>query len=703
MSLTLDTLWRMLPAHWRIRDAEAARHLALLDPAEADELADLDARVIAGDTLDRAERERRAALAERLAAGPLRALFTVIAEQVAQLEEDIDQLSDDAFIETCAPWAVPYIADLIGLRVASHPRLAPPRAQVANTIAYRRRKGTVPVLDDAARDITFLPALAIEEFQRLATTQHLNHRRPHATTALLRQGPPAWHLATPLDARVRGPRIGPLAEGRGRPHIPNLSIHLWPLPVAHLSAVPPTPLDTTRLLLDPLGRDVALIAPEGEGLPIPLTLRRLAADQAAFIGPGLAVELTRNGAPIPLAEIAICSLADTGPDPLTSPWADGDPARITLDPERGRLRLPAPLPAGTVLRASFSCAGDAPFGAGEHTSASEPPPEPVLRVPAIHPTIAAALSAPAIADGGTVELSGSGDAPVPAALHAPAQSRLELRAADGAMPCLRPPGPLVITGGDGAEITLRGLVLIGQPIVVPDAPGNRLQRLRLVGCTLLPGLSLDRAGNPVSPGAPSLIVESSGTEIVLENCITGALRIGAEAQARLSACILDAGGPDARAYADTDGTSPGGALRLDACTVQGRIDTREIRLATDSLLLGAAHSVRRQRGVVRFSWVAPASVVPRRHACVPAEGAALPKPIFHARTFGRPGYFRLRPETDHAIRHGAFDGGEMGAGNTTGLALRLQNLADWLPGYIRFGMEAGIVQHHAATARIGGT
>jgi hypothetical protein len=694
MSLTLETLWRMLPAHWRIRDAEAARHLALLTQAEADELADLDARFLAGDTLDRAERERRAALAERATAGPLRALLTVIAEQVAQLEEDIDQLSDDAFIETCAPWAIPYIADLIGLRVSAHPRLAPPRAQVANTIAYRRRKGTVPVLDDAARDITFLPALAVEEFQRLAATQHLNHRRPHATTARLRQGPPAWHLATPLDPRVRGPRLGPLAEGRGRPHIPNISLHLWPLPAAHLSAVPTTALDATRLLLDPLGRDIALVAPEGENLPIPLTLRRLAADPAAFIGPGRAVELTRNAAPIPLAEIAICSLADTGPDPLTSPWADGDPARITLDPERGRLRLPAPLPPGTILRASFSCPGDAPFGAGEHTSASEPAPEPVLRVPAIHPTLAAALAAPALANGGTVELSGSGappDAAAPLALHAPAQSRLELRAADGAMPCLRPPAPLVITGGDGAEITLRGLMLIGQPILVPAAPGNRLQRLRLVGCTLLPGLTLDRAGTPT---APSLIVETSNTEIVLEHCITGPLRIAAEADSRLQACILDAGSPSAHAYADPDGTSPGGALRLDACTVQGRIDTREIRLATDSLLLGAAHSVRRQRGVVRFSWVAPGSAVPRRHACLPAEGAALPKPIFHARSFGRPGYFRLRPETDPAIRHGAFDGGEIGAGNTTGLALRLQNLADWLPGYLRFGMEAGIVQHH---------
>ena len=37
--------------------------------------------------------------------GALRQLIGVIAEQVAVLEEDIEQLYDNQFIETCAPWA----------------------------------------------------------------------------------------------------------------------------------------------------------------------------------------------------------------------------------------------------------------------------------------------------------------------------------------------------------------------------------------------------------------------------------------------------------------------------------------------------------------------------------------------------------------------------------------------------------------------
>ena len=35
-------------------------------------------------------------------------------EQLAVVADDLDQLYDDQFIETCAPWVIPYIGDLIG-------------------------------------------------------------------------------------------------------------------------------------------------------------------------------------------------------------------------------------------------------------------------------------------------------------------------------------------------------------------------------------------------------------------------------------------------------------------------------------------------------------------------------------------------------------------------------------------------------------
>ena len=47
---------------------------------------------------------------------PLQSLLRVITEQVNLVEEDIAQLYENWFIETCQDWVVPYIGDLIGYR-----------------------------------------------------------------------------------------------------------------------------------------------------------------------------------------------------------------------------------------------------------------------------------------------------------------------------------------------------------------------------------------------------------------------------------------------------------------------------------------------------------------------------------------------------------------------------------------------------------
>ncbi len=136
-SLTAERLWSLLPALHRVRDAGR------------DELQELDA---------------------------------LFAEQFAALEENSAQLYDDLFIETCADWVAPYIGDLIGYRTlhGGVPAVASPRADVANTIAYRRRKGTATMLEQMARDVTGWPAHAVEFFEQMATTQNMNHIRLHA-------------------------------------------------------------------------------------------------------------------------------------------------------------------------------------------------------------------------------------------------------------------------------------------------------------------------------------------------------------------------------------------------------------------------------------------------------------------------------------------------------------------------------------------
>ena len=102
------------------------------------------------------------------AGGPLKELLQVIAEQVGVVEDDIRQLYDDWFIETCQEWLVPYIGDLVGYtpvfeagqpgdplapREQARNRILIPRREVANTIRYRRRKGALALLEELAYDV----------------------------------------------------------------------------------------------------------------------------------------------------------------------------------------------------------------------------------------------------------------------------------------------------------------------------------------------------------------------------------------------------------------------------------------------------------------------------------------------------------------------------------------------------------------------
>ena len=121
---------------------------------------------------------------------PLQALLRVIAEQVNVVEDDMQQLYENWFIETAKDWVVPYIADLIGYRAVSDAgqageittaegralnRVLIPRREVANTIAYRRRKGTLALLELLASDVAGWPARAVEFFKLLAWNQNYNH------------------------------------------------------------------------------------------------------------------------------------------------------------------------------------------------------------------------------------------------------------------------------------------------------------------------------------------------------------------------------------------------------------------------------------------------------------------------------------------------------------------------------------------------
>lgn len=391
MTVTADDLYELLPAVHRIRDA---------DP------------------------EQR---------GVLEALVAVLARQADVVDEDIERLWDNWFVETCDPWVVPYIGDLLrvrSLRLGGSLRLGrlsptPPgrftlRSYVANTLAYRRGKGTVAVLEQLASDVTGWRARAVEFFRLLETTQHVNHLRSfnvrtpdlRATAALELEGGPFDRIAH--TAEVRPVEVRRAADpirtpiGRGRYNIPNVGLYLWRLqayPVSGGTARPVSVPDAGHTF-SPLGADVPLFnSPEPEDrithlaqeIDVPTELRRRALydelearRQAVVDQSGLppdrrvipktyfrddrpVLRVFRQTAPDPAPmdevspdEILVCDLSGWGRPPGTKEYrpAGGGPPQtlpigVAVDPTLGRLAFPAGIdPVRVNVSYAYGFGGD---------------------------------------------------------------------------------------------------------------------------------------------------------------------------------------------------------------------------------------------------------------------------------------------------------------------------------------------------------
>ena len=164
---------------------------------------------------------------------PLRALLGVLESELRLVEDDVGRLYDNWFIETCDEWVVPYLGDLLGVRGLLPVQYGAfsQRALVANTLAYRRAKGTAAVLEQLARDVTGWPAKAVEFFELLAATQHLNHvRSGKGGTANVRDAGKLELLDTPFQAAATTAEVRHIDNRRGKYNIPNAGIFLWRLP-----------------------------------------------------------------------------------------------------------------------------------------------------------------------------------------------------------------------------------------------------------------------------------------------------------------------------------------------------------------------------------------------------------------------------------------------------------------------------------------
>jgi len=205
--------------------------------------------------------------------GALRALCEVLGAEAAVARRSIDRLLADTRIDEADDWALPYIARLLGTRLTSALNPAARRADIAHTIAYRRRAGTPHLLQRLADDIADWDAVATEGFQRLARHWHLlDTAVPRgAVTQTPRGGRPRLNalrlsdvLDGPFDDLAHRVQIRPPDAGRGRLYeIAGVNLFVYRQYAFPLSGTTPCRLDDTHWTLDPSGRDVPLFQPGG--------------------------------------------------------------------------------------------------------------------------------------------------------------------------------------------------------------------------------------------------------------------------------------------------------------------------------------------------------------------------------------------------------------------------------------------------------
>ncbi len=106
----------------------------------------------------------------------LKSYLALVEKAFGAIHENIESLYHDLFIETSSDWVIPYIGDLLG---ASHLSGDPwtLRADVADTIALRRRKGTLGAIELLTYNLTQWGVHCVELRENLVWNQHLNHQR----------------------------------------------------------------------------------------------------------------------------------------------------------------------------------------------------------------------------------------------------------------------------------------------------------------------------------------------------------------------------------------------------------------------------------------------------------------------------------------------------------------------------------------------
>jgi len=654
---------------------------------------------------------------------PLRALMQVIARQVDIVEDNIAQLYDNWFIETCEEWVVPYIGELIGYepietiddpdisRSPARDRILIPRREVANTLRYRARKGTLAVLEDLAMDITGWAARAVE----FVGTEPIEGQQIEELCRALGVQP----AENCLENWAKH-----LPEGKT-----SVGLFVWRKRCYPSTQSRPNYVETQQgefYSFSPLGNKSPLYTrcerregpADRRSLPIPITREMLEKNMGDYYGKDKSFYIEApewplpqagkyyppvqpiDWKPIPLESIVTADLNELRKDKRPHFPEKGD--KILVDPETGRFIFPARARQRPLreLRVTYFSGFNADIGGGEYQRPLSAHPDVQLvrtKCEEFKEALEKAIShlESEKSNHVLIEITDSGMylGWLPEIVLRPGQT-LQVRAANRCRPVLwiaerstSLPDSLRLLAYPASCFILDGILVAGRGLHIdePEAKiylrDQRPARVIVRHTTLVPGWLLLPETMPVKSEGASIELNNVFITLLVQRSIVGSISVAQQdiprvdpSQVILEDSILDSTAKEEPAIYGEAVQPAYIALTVRRSTILGEVEVRELALAENSIFRDKLWVHNRQGGIMRYSYAPDNSRTPRRFQC--KQGMAgkcseigetgLYK--FKSVRYGSPDYCLLLDDPKennkaepHPVLEGGEYGGEMGA------------------------------------------
>ena len=603
----------------------------------------------------------------------LRALMDVLEEVFDTLENEIEAGYENWFIETCETAAIPYIADLVHVKLGKLADLVPSdRRYVGNAIRNRRRKGTAEALQHVAAAATGWSVHVVEYRRFVSGTADLADARHSQPGVLDLRTLPAAAINHAFDTsphnvalRRAHRRIPALSGGGavpGQHGVHSIGLFVWRLASQLVNSAEPRHIGHGIYTVHPFGIDTPLFTAKHGPLEHLALARSLASGSYADLE-----IVVRDAAGMPFRRIEAphiwpCDLNRF--EPNSPGWEN---IELLIDPEHGRLLFPTPPHAVRVTCYSGFSAG---CGGGSYERPVTPPQragtwearvfrDAPANAPDTFPTLRGALAA-WVRHGqrhgldGVIRIldSGTYDERLP---------RLDLR-----------DRVLAIEAGHGQYPTLLyGLDVRGR------MPGClTLDGLRIAGHIRIGGaLAMAVRHSTIAPGKTAIVESAAAHSAVsVSSSILGSVALP-HADFHAADSILDAGGSRADVLTAA-------SVRIENCTVRGVVAAETLELASSSIFLGTLRIRDPSRGCVRYSFFPPRSAVPAEYACLDSRL----EPRFTSLRYGDPGYCQLALNAAPEFTEGGEDNTELGAFRDLRQPARWRKLQTVIHEYVPFGL-----------------